>query len=135
MTHPNRQLVEDFFKAVAAGHVPDDLVTPDLTFWSVNSGMSDKTRFLGGIKILASIFAEDTLTYFIDSLTAQEDRLVAEIRSQGTLINGEPLTNTHVFLFQLREGRIAAAREYMNQFVVREKIVPLMQAAMAKSQT
>jgi len=133
MTRSNRQLVEEFFKAIASGDVPDALITPDMTFWSVNSGMSDKARFLGGIKILASIFEKGTLAYFIDSITAEEDRLVAEIRSQGTLINGEPLANTHVFLFQLRDGRIAAAREYMNQFIVREKIVPLMQAAMAKS--
>jgi len=133
MSRSNRQLVEDFFKAIAAGNVPDELVTPDLTFWSVNGGLADKARFKGGIKVLASIF-DGTLVYFIESLTAEEDRLVAEIRSQGTLNNGEPLTNTHVFLFQLRDGRIAAAKEYMNQFVVREKIVPLMQAAMAKSQ-
>jgi len=135
MARSNQQLVEDFFKAVAAGHVTDDLITPDMTFWSVNSGMSDKPRFLGGIKVLASIFNAGTLAYFVESLTAEEDRLIAEISSQGTLINGEALNNTHVFLFWLRDGRIAAAKEYMNQFVVRDKIVPLMQAAMTKAPT
>lgn len=131
MPRTNQQLVQDFFNAIAVGELPDDLVTPDMTFWSVNSGTSDRARFHGGVKILASIFG-GTLVYIIDSLTAEDDRIVAEIRSHGTLTNGESLNNTHVFLFQIHDGRIAAAKEYMNQFVVREKIMPLMQAAMAK---
>ena len=131
MTRTKEQLVQDFFKAIAVGDLPDDLVTPDMTFWSVNSGTSNKARFHGGVKILASIFG-GTLTYFIDALTAQEDRIVAEIHSQGTLNSSEPFDNTHVFLFRIREGRIASVKEYMNQFVVREKIMPLMQAAMTR---
>lgn len=133
MTTNNRQLIEDFFTAIARGDLPDDLVAPDMTFWSVNSGESDKARFHGGVKILSSIFG-GTLTYTIDALTSQEERAVAEVRSEGTLNAGEPFHNTHVFIFQIQDGRIAAVKEFMNQFVVREKIVPLMQAAMASSQ-
>lgn len=126
----NKQMVRDFFAAIAVGDLPDALVTPDMTFWSVNSGVSDRARFHGGIKILASIFG-GTLTYDIAALTAEEDRVVAEISSHGTLANGEAFDNTHVFVFRFRDGRIAAVVEYMNQFVVRDKLAPLLQAAMA----
>ncbi|MFT3928792.1 MAG: nuclear transport factor 2 family protein [Spongiibacteraceae bacterium] len=133
VTQANHQLVRDFFLAIAKGEVPDHLVTDDMTFWSVNSGTADKARFQGAMKILSSIFA-GTLVYDIESLTAEEDRVVAEIKSHGTLA-GEPFNNTHVFLFRVRDGRIANAMEYMNQFVVREKIIPQMQAAMSRAQT
>lgn len=125
----NRQLVEAFFKAIARGDLPDHLATPDMTFWSVNSGESDREQFHGGVEMLASIF-DSTLIYLVSSLTSEDDRVVAEVRSQGTLGIGEAFHNTHVFLFRIRSGCIAAAREYMNQFVLRQKIVPPMQAAM-----
>jgi ketosteroid isomerase-like protein len=132
MSRTNHQLVQDFFTAIAKGELPDNLVTVDMTFWSVNSGSSDRARFHGGVKILASIFG-GTLTYIVDSLTAEEARVVAQVRSEGTLNTGEAFQNNHVFIFRLRDGLIASVAEFMNQFVVREKIVPLMQAAMAKA--
>lgn len=131
MTGARQQLIRDFFDAIAAGNLPDEIVTPDMSFWSVTSGTSDRARFHGGVRMLAAIFA-GTLTYVIDALTSEEDRVVAEVRSHGTLPDGEPFSNDHVFLFRIRDGRIARVSEYMNQFVVREKIVPLMQAAMAR---
>jgi ketosteroid isomerase-like protein len=127
MTVSNRQLIETFFDVISKGELPDEVVTPDMTFWSVNSGESGKERFRGGVKVLSSIFG-GTLTYIIESLTSQDDRIVAEVRSEGTLTTGEPFQNTHVFIFRTEGGRIAAAREYMNQFVVRDLILPLMQA-------
>lgn len=129
----HHRIVREFFLAIAKGEVPDNLVTEDMTFWSVNSGTADRARFHGAMKILSAIFS-GTLVYDIESLTAEEDRIVAEIKSHGTLA-GEPFNNTHLFLFRIRDGRIANAVEYMNQFVVRDKIIPQMQAAMSKLQS
>lgn len=134
MTQPNHQLVRDFFVAMSSGNVPDELLTPDMTFWSVNAGTADKARFQGAMKILASIFS-NSLIYNIQSLTAEEDRVVAEVQSDGTLIGGEPFHNNHMFLFRIRDGRVASVAEYMNQFLVRDKIAPLMQAIMVKAST
>ena len=131
MSDAKRRLIREFFATIARGEVPDTLVTPDMTFWSVNSGLADRARFALGMKALASIFG-GTLTYEIDAFTAEDDRIVAEIRSHGTLVSGEAFANTHVFLFHIRDGRVASAKEYMNQFAVREKILPLLQAAMAR---
>lgn len=127
------QLVRKFFDGVSQGEVAEELLTPDMTFWSVNSGESDKPRFLAGIKVLAQI-ANRSIQYNIVSLTAEEDRVVAEVASTGMLISGEALSNNHVFLFRVRDGKIASAAEYMNQKVVQEKIVPLMREIMAKAE-
>ncbi len=131
MTSDNKQLVRDFFKAIALGDVPDAMVAPDLMFWSVNSGSADKARFQLGIKLLATIFNKG-MVYHIESLIAEDGRVVAEIRSTGTLSDEEPFNNTHVFLFRIRDGRICHVAEYMNQFIVRDKIAPRLQAMMAK---
>ena len=134
MSQENRERVREFFIALGKGHFPDDLLTSDMTIWTITSGSADKARFEGGMKVLASIFG-GTLEYIIDTLIVEGDRVAAEVKSRGTLISGEPFKNDHVFMFRLREGRIAAVTEYMNQTVVREKIVPLMQSVMAQRRT
>lgn len=132
MTSTNHQLVRAFFTAISSGNVADELLTADMTFWSVNAGVSDKARFQGAMKILAAIFS-GKLVYSIESLTAEDDRVVAEVKSHGTLPDGEPFNNVHMFLFRIRDGRVASVAEFMNQFTVRDKIIPLMQAMMPKS--
>lgn len=130
----HHQLARDFFVAIAAGDLPEYLVTDDMSAWTLTSGDADKARFQGGVKLLASIFG-GTLHYTVNALTAEDDRVVAEVHSDGTLINGEAFHNVHVFSFRIRDGRIAWVGEYMNPFVVQEKIVPLLKAAMSKAQS
>ena len=132
MTPANNQLVRDFFTAIASGNVPDDLLAPDMSLWTVNGGTSDKARFQAAMKMFASIFS-GTLTYDIDALTAEEDRVAAEVQSHGTLPDGEPFHNIHLFMFRIRDGRIASIAEFINQFIVREKIAPLMLAATTRT--
>lgn len=120
------ETVIKFLDGISKGVLDDELLTPDMTFWSVNSGAADKQRFLGGIQLLAQV-ANQSIRYRLISLTAEDDRVVAEVASQGDLVNGESMTNNHVFLLRLVDGRIAHCAEYMNQKVVQEKIMPLMQ--------
>lgn len=122
----NTQLIRNFFAAVAAGDLPDELLTEGMTFWSVNSGESSRARFQGAARLLAAAYG-GTLEYLIDYCVEEGHRIVAEIRSQGTLISGDTVQNNHVFIFTIENGRIASAREYMNQLPVREKIVPVLQ--------
>ena len=132
MTHPNHQLVRDFFAALSTGNLPDTLLTPDMTAWTTTSGTAPGQKYQGGVKLLQSVF-EGGLAYTIDSLTAAGDRVAAEVRSHGKLVNGQAFHNTYVFMFRIRDGRIAAVAEHFNPDPVREKLMPLMQAAMAKA--
>jgi len=131
MTQANHQLVRDFFTAIASGSLTDDIVTADMTAWTPTAGTMEKARFQGAVKILAGLFAGDFL-YAIDTLTAEEDRVAAEVQSSGTFLDGESFHNFHIFTFRVRDGRIAHVAEHMNELMVMEKILPRMQAAMAK---
>lgn len=132
MTNANHQIVREFFAALSTGNMPDELLTDDMTAWTPTGGSFEKARFLGAVKILAALFGGD-FKYTIDALTAEEDRVAAEVQSSGTFLDGEPFHNFHVYIFRIRDGRIAHMAEHMNEFMVHEKIIPRMQAAMAGS--
>ncbi len=108
----NHQLARVFFEALSKGEIPDALLTSDMTAWTTSSGAwSDKARFQYGIKLLASIF-DGGLAYTVDSLTAEDDRVAAEVQSHGTLINGEDYHGRYVFMLRIRDGRIASVAEH-----------------------
>jgi len=130
MNEPVRQLIQGFLDAIGRGGPLDDMITPDMKAWTVTSGDTEKARFLGAVMLLAGIF-DGSLRYHIDALTVQEDRAVAEVTSHGTLPDGTPFANVHAFIFRIRDGRIASVAEFMNQFLVAEKLMPLLQAALA----
>jgi uncharacterized protein len=127
MTQPNHQLVRDFFAALSGGSLSSRFFTDDMTAWTTTSGTSPKERYLAGVRILQSLFPGG-LTYTVDALTAEEDRVAAEVQSRGTLVNGASFHNTYVFTFRIRDGRIASLAEHFDPQIVREKIMPLLQA-------
>jgi ketosteroid isomerase-like protein len=130
MAQTNHQLARRFFQALSNGEIPDALLTPDMTAWTTSSGAwSDKARFQYGIKLLASIF-NGGLAYTIDSLTAEADRVAAEVQSRGTLVNGEDYHGRYAFMLRVRDGRIASVAEHNDPGPVREKLGPLLKAAL-----
>jgi ketosteroid isomerase-like protein len=125
MTEANKDLARAYFAAVTAGELPDALLTADMTAWTTTQGPLDKATYQGLIRILARMCAQP-LAFTIDALTAEGDRVVAEARSEGVLVNGQPYGNTYVFVFKIRDGRIAWIAEHFNALIVQETLIPLM---------
>jgi ketosteroid isomerase-like protein len=134
MERTNRQLVAEFFAAVTAGELPDSLLAPGMTAWMTMQGNMDKEAYQRAIRLLAEMSARP-LTFTIDSITCEEDRAVAEARSEGTLISGEEYRNTYVFVFRMRDGRIASVAEHFNALIVQEKMMPLVRMLTGESET
>lgn len=132
MSNPSHALVRKFFAALSSGNVPDELLAPDMTAWTTTSGAADRARYQGGIKMLSSI-TSGGLAYTVDSITAEDDRAAAEVHSEGKLVNGETFKNVYVFVFRIRDGRIASVAEHFNPQPVEQKIIPLFKAMMAKA--
>ncbi|MCB2078702.1 MAG: nuclear transport factor 2 family protein [Novosphingobium sp.] len=123
----SERIVRSFFDAVSAGELPDDMVTPDMKAWTTTGGHMDKAAYQQVIRLLGQM-SKVPLTFVIDSVTAQDDRIAAELHSVGgVLINGEPYENTYVFVFRVRDGRIASVAEHFNALIVQEKMMPLVQ--------
>jgi uncharacterized protein len=125
----SHDVVRAFFAAVAAGDLPDDLLTPDMIGWTTTQGEMSKAAYQQVIRLLARITA-GPLTFVIDAITAEDDRAVAEVRSRGTLIDGSDYANTYVFAFRLRQGRIARVAEHFNALIVQDKMMPVVRAAL-----
>lgn len=123
----SHQLVHEFFAAVTAGELPDSLLTPDMTAWTTTQGRMAKAEYQRVIRLLARISARP-LTFTIESITAEDDRAVAEVHSEGTLINGEDYQNTYAFVFRIRGNRIASVAEHFNASIVQAKMLPLVRA-------
>ena len=131
MSHANHHIARKFFAALFAGNIGDELLTPDMTAWTT-LGPIDKAGYQGGVKMLVSLFT-DGMKYTIDSLTAEDDRVAAEIRSKGTFPDGDTYENVYVFVLRIRDGRVATVAEHMNPDPVVKKILPRLQAAMGNA--
>jgi len=125
MKDHNYQIARDYFTAVTAGELPDAMLTPDMTGWITTGGTMDKAAYQRLVKMLGKM-CEGPLSFTINALTADEDRVVAEAVSQAVLINGETYSNTYVFIFRIRDGKIASVAEHYNAIIARDKLVPLM---------
>jgi uncharacterized protein len=125
-------LVRAFFAAVAAGELPDDLLTSDMVGWTTTQGEMSKAAYQGVIRLLARITA-GPLTFVIDAITAEDDRAVAEVRSSGRLADGTDYANTYVFAFRVREGRIARVAEHFNALIVQDTMMPVVRAVLSGS--
>jgi ketosteroid isomerase-like protein len=132
MPHVNHELARRFFAALSSGSIPDELLTADMTVWTTTSGTSAKVPYQAGIKMLASVFSGG-ISYTVDSLTAEDDRVAAEVRARGTLINGENYHNVYLYMLRIRNGRIASVAEHFNPDPIRQQLGPLLQAALSKT--
>ena len=123
----SHRLVHQFFAGVTAGELPDSLLTHDMTGWTTGGGTMNRAAYQKVLGLLKAITPQP-LTFTIDAITAEADRALAEVRSEGVLIDGTDYANTYVYAFRIRDGRIASVAEHYNALVVQEKMMPLLRA-------
>ena len=119
VTTRNKQIVTWLFAQLSAGGTDQafTVVSGEVTWWVAGdaavSGTKTKAQYQA---MLAAIGAEfpSGLTYTVGGLTAEDDRVAAEVVSTGVHLNGKPYANNHHFLFTVRDGQIVAANEYMD---------------------
>ena len=117
----NKQTVTEFMTVFSSGDVDKILasMTDDATWWVAGnipgiSGTKDRAGFgemLGGI-------AENTTTGAIRltplAFTAEGDRVAVETESYAELKNGRVYNNLYHFVFVVRDGKIASAKEFLD---------------------
>ena len=127
----SHDLISRFFAAMPEGGLDPEMFTEDLTVTTANSPEPVSGSFyLDGIAVLQSLFPEG-LHYTVDAVIADGDRAAAEVRSRGTMADGEVFATRYAFLFTLREGRIARIDEFFEPEPVQRLIMPKLMAAMA----
>jgi hypothetical protein len=124
-------IARGYLAAVSDGELPDALLTPDMTAWITTGGSLVRAAYQHLIRMLFAM-CESPLVFTIQSLTADEDRVVVEATSVAMLVSGDEYRNAYVFVLRIRDGLIASIAEHYNALVVEEKLMPLMGQAAAR---
>ncbi len=128
-----QRLVDEFLAALSSAELPESVFAGDLSVWTVSSKTTvDRNRFAAALKLLRAT-AKAPFEYRAIAVTAEDDRIVIETESKAVLVTDEAYANQHVFLLRINAGRIASIVEFMDPVLVREKLAPLMQQAMARA--
>jgi hypothetical protein len=115
----NKQLVRDFFSAlnrgdvsaIAAAYAPEGYV--ETMGRTLISGRFSRDQIAAAAGEIYAAFPRG-LSFTVDAVTAEGDRVAVEARSEGLHVSGAPYSNQYHFLFVFRDGRVVLLREYMD---------------------
>lgn len=121
-----RTAIDNYMKAIQAGdeQALRDAFHPDATWWLPGELPISKTwrgrdailgDFLGTVM---SRFVPGSLAFTTHSAVVDGDAAVLEWTVEATTADGKPYKNDYMAIFEYRDGRIAAVREYMDTGVM-----------------
>lgn len=129
MSAANHALVRRFIAAMTEGNIRDDLITDDFHVWIVgHDEMADRESYVQGIALLPRVFPGG-LPFTVHSITAEEDRVIAEFSARATTVDGEVYRNNYLYLFRIRAGKVCFLAEYLDLDAMRGILVPAMMKA------
>jgi len=104
-----------------------EIVAPDAGWWVLGVGTLDLDTLIAQTKALLGIarVAETTIT----GTTAEGDRVAVESRGNFEFEDGRAYRNSYHHLFELRDGRVTAVREYLDLRVTEATFGPMPTAA------
>jgi ketosteroid isomerase-like protein len=115
----NKAIVKAFWEAFSDSRFDDalGLLADDGTWWvagSTNiSGTYSKSEFANLVGGVAES-TENGIRMTPKFLTAEDDRVAMEAESYGPMKNGKVYQNIYHIQHVIRDGKIAAVREYMD---------------------
>lgn len=121
-TDQNRKVADDLFSRLSTGDIPGALalLTDDVS-WTIagrredlpTAGTYDKRRIEKLMKAMQSQMKEP-MVFTLIGRVAEGDKMSIEAESVGHLTNGRTYNQHFHFLFEFRDGKICAVREYLD---------------------
>ena len=124
----NKKVVLSYFENFSAGKVDAvlALVADSATFWIAGkpekfalAGTKTKAQFAEQIKGVGAAMPKG-LRLTPKGITAEGDRVAAEVEAYGETVSGKVYDNRYHFLFEIRERKIQAVREYFDTMHAKE---------------
>jgi ketosteroid isomerase-like protein len=124
----NKRTAARLFELFSAGDAAgvQDLLADDLVWWIAGkpgngavAGTLDK-RQVGKLFRNMSAALNGPLTMTVKSAIAENEEVALEVESLGHLKNGRTYNQQYHFRMTIREGKIAAVREYLDTAHVQE---------------
>ena len=119
----NKAMVTRFIDAMCRGdgEALAAFYTADGTVWTSGSTLISGTRHASEVAEFAGGVLQafpDGLEFVVTGMTAEGDRVAVECYSKGRHVTGIDYRNQYHFLFECRDGKVAALREYMDTELV-----------------
>jgi ketosteroid isomerase-like protein len=116
-----RRIVEEYFQAITENRFADAATyfEPDMQLWLLGEG-SWKLGGLhhrDGVRAIHALVRErfpEGLKITLHNIIADGENVVAEIESHGIRSDGRIYNNRYAQIFVVRDGKIAARREYLD---------------------
>jgi uncharacterized protein len=127
----NKNVVLSFFENFSAGKVDAALamLADTATWWVagnpekfVLAGTKTKAQFAELLNGIGAAMPKG-LRVTPKGLTAEGDRVAVEAESYGETATGKVYSNLYHFLFEVRDGKIQAVREYLDTMHAKEVLV------------
>ena len=115
----NKQAVQRFFDAFSRGAIDEAfaLVDDSVAWWVPGtlpfSGTKTKAQYMQVVGAIGKGFPSG-LSLKVTALTAEGDRVAAEVESLGAHTNGKTYRNKYHFLIILKDGKFVHVKEYMD---------------------
>ena len=129
----NRRLVEDYLDAMRRGdHARAYEAFAEDATWTTAPSMPWPGHFRGRRSIFDDYFAVDKglfttgmASYDLETrnVVAAGDCVVVEMRHRAEGLNGKRYETDHCVVFDLREGRIQAVREYIDSLYLQRQMI------------
>jgi hypothetical protein len=112
-------VVKRFLVALGTGDVDTvkSVITDDFQAIATGTSLVSGTRGYDDIVRLCPVFGQVTkggFSYDFLNMTAEEDRVSAEMQGYAELVTGARYDNQYHFLFFLRKGKICKMKEYFD---------------------
>lgn len=124
-TSENKRLVLDFYEAGARGDMDAcfAMLADDIVWTNIGS-----TKFSGTYtgrqqlaeNLLGPLFGQlkAGIASEVEQLVAEGDTVVAQTAGTAETLDGKPYNNTYCQVITVRDGRIAAVKEYMDTALI-----------------
>jgi ketosteroid isomerase-like protein len=137
MSEQNKQLALKYIHAMDKGDAATmaTCLAADMTIDVPNAskfgGPKPRETVIGSTDIFKRLMPNG-INFTIHSITAEGDRVLAELESNTTLSNGQPYHNRYVMAFTFADGKIKHVNEYLCSKTVDEVLYPALAPLMAE---
>lgn len=124
-TSENKRLVLDFYEAGARGDMDacfamlaDDIVWTNIGFTKFSGTYTGRQQLAENL--LGPLFGQlkAGIASEVEQLVAEGDTVVAQTAGTAETLDGTPYNNTYCQVITVRDGRIAAVKEYMDTALI-----------------
>jgi ketosteroid isomerase-like protein len=132
MSESNEEIAVAYLKALVEGDavqmerlLTDDFVNHDRGTARI-SGRRSREEVVAFTAAVPSLFKE-RLRFEYESITAEADRVVCQVKGYSTLPDGREYNNEYIYLFHIRDGAIYHMDCYYDTKLADERVMEVME--------